>query len=146
VDQPIPVLSLEYAGPALRYSVWPQIVRICHLIALLACVGSTLFIAFVDTQWGVLGGIPIFAAGMLAIVGAALVRDWWGLALGVCNVGVCLLFMLLVNLLTWSPDEAHMPFSIMGAVYTPLAGYVTWRTGAFRGTTTGPAATAAQAL
>ncbi len=138
MDQPIPVLTLEYAPPAAARgsAVWRTIVQVCHLTALLACAGTTIFIAFIDTQWGVLGGIPIFISGTLAAVGAAIRRDWLGLALGVCNVGVCVLFVLLVNLLNLSPRSAHMPFSIMGAIYTLLAGYLTWRTGAFRGTGT----------
>jgi hypothetical protein len=122
VNEPIPALSLEYAPADRRRTAWPAIVRACHLAALLTCATSTVVIAFVATPVGVLGGAVIFVAGTLAAVGAAIERDWIGLALGVCNVGVCVLFVLLVNLLNWGPDSAHVPFSIMGAVYTLLAG------------------------
>jgi hypothetical protein len=92
-----------------------------HWVALVCCALGTVVIAFVNVEVGVGSGLFISLSGLLLIVGGAINRDWRALGLGIGHIGVCLLFMLLVNLLLWGPGDAHVPFSIMGALYTIAA-------------------------
>ena len=119
-QQPIPVIPLEYEKPSdLPGSlVWRRIVRLSHWIALGACVIGTIFIGAVDTEYGVLVGLVIAPAGALLVIGGAINRDGRAAVLGICHVGVCVLFVSLGNLLNWSPRDAHWPMTIMGTIYT----------------------------
>src|SRR5688572_25751035 len=119
-QNPIPVMALDYAKPTGSLT-WPNMACWSHRIGLIACAAATLFIALIDTEFGVLGGIPISAAGVTAIIGAGYAKNGWSLALGICHLGICVLFVALVNLLNWGPQTAHLPFAIMGAAYTTLA-------------------------
>jgi hypothetical protein len=129
-QQPIPVIALEYANPVGDGSPrWRRIVRVTHWAALAACAAATLIIGAVTTRYGVLIAVVIAPAGVLITVGAAINRDWRSLTLGVGHVGVCLLFVLLVNLLRWAPDTAHVPMTIMGTCYTLAASWLAVRWG-----------------
>lgn len=76
--------------------------------------------------------MPIAAFGLLLITLGAVASDRRALVLGVCHVSICVLFVVLVNLLSWGPGDAHVPFALMGACYTTAAlGSAGWF-GAFR--------------
>ena len=121
-QEPVPVIALEYANPAIDPSpTWRRIVRVTHWVALGACALGTIVIAVLTTRYGVLSGLVIGPAGVLLVIGGAIGRDGWAILLGIGHVAVCLLFMLLVNLLPLNPDTAHVPMSIMGSVYTAAA-------------------------
>jgi hypothetical protein len=54
-------------------------------------------------------GILIMAAGWKVDVRAVLI--------GAAHCGICVMFVLLVNLYVWSPADAHQPFVVMGVIY-----------------------------
>ena len=84
------------------------------------------------TAWAVIAWICIFGMGARSVVftgpilfltGLYCVYSGWRLSyrgallLGSAQAGVVLLFVVLVNLLSWGPNEAKKPFIGMGAVY-----------------------------
>jgi hypothetical protein len=115
---PIPVLPLEYAPPAPAGGRWwRRIAFICLAVAWPLCLialGAILY----ETESVVITGPILFTLGVLALLGGLFTRHRLVVALGAAHCGICLLFLLLVNAMEWSPDEAHVPFLVMGTVYT----------------------------
>ena len=116
---PLPVLPLEYAPPAgTANRVWRCIVLICLPLGLLTCAIGVTAIHIVDVESVVVTGPGLFATGLLALLGGLFARNRVAAAVGAGHCAICLLFLLLVNLLHWSPGDAHFPFLVMGTVYT----------------------------
>ena len=116
---PVPVLPLEYAPPATAGGrVWRAILRVCLPLGLLTCVVGVALIYGYDVESVVGTGPLLFAVGLLTLVGGLLARNRVAVAVGAGHCGICLLFFGLVNLLNWSPNDAHFPFLVMGTVYT----------------------------
>ena len=67
-------------------------------------------------------GPLLLAIGAALAVFAGLARDVPAVILGAAHCAVCVLFFGLVNMLHWSPDDARVPFLVMGAVYSGVAG------------------------
>ena len=57
----------------------------------------------------------LFASILMALAVAYRLRAVGRIA--AAHWGICLLFVCLVNLLDWSPNEAELPFKIMAALY-----------------------------
>lgn len=116
---PVPVLPLEYAPPAsIAGRVWRRIVLVCLALGLLTCVVGVIVILAYDVESVVVTGPVLFVIGMLTLLGDLLTRKGVAAIVGGAHCGICLLFFLLVNLLQWSPNEAHSPFLVMGTIYT----------------------------
>ena len=56
------------------------------------------------------------------IAGGLLCTQPWVWGIGLAHVGVCVLFVALVNTLSWGPRQAERPFIGMGAAYNALSG------------------------
>jgi len=69
----------------------------------------------------------LFSGPLLLLVGLAMVTGGfyrrqpfiWGL--GSAHCAICVLFIVLVNLLNWSPSEAAQPFAVMCGAYNLLS-------------------------
>ncbi len=85
---------------------------------------------FVDVESVVVTGPIIVIAGVVMIVCGCKVHFWAAAVIGVMHVSIALLYVSLVNLLGWGPDEAKLPFMQMGAVY--LAIITPWSLWAWR--------------
>jgi hypothetical protein len=77
------------------------------------------------TETVVITGPVLFTLGVLSLLGGLFTRDRLAAGLGACHCGVCVLFVILVNALRWSPDDAHDPFVAMGTIYTLGAAFPT---------------------
>jgi hypothetical protein len=125
MSDPVPVIPLAYARPdaeppALR-GAWGRAVRVCHVLALLCCAVGWALLAFVDVETVVVSGPVLFVLGLVLIVAGGVTRSWRAVGFGAAHVGVCILFVALVNLRHWSPRQAEAPFTIMGSAYTSAA-------------------------
>ena len=119
MSEPVPVIPLEYAPPERRPSAaWRSIVRVCHALSLLWCAVAWVLIVVGFARSVLATGPVLFLLGALLVVGGLLTRDVRAAAFGSAHMAICLLFVLLVNLLHWGPDEAERPFAVMGALYT----------------------------
>jgi hypothetical protein len=123
MTEPLPVIPLEYAKPPegeARARVWRRMNRI-SLVAggAVALVGWVAMMS--DVHAALVAGPVLGCAGALMIIGGLWRRQpWiWGIGLGHC--GVCLLFVALVNLLRWGPQEATEPFRAMAGGYNLLS-------------------------
>ena len=124
---PLPVLPLEYAPAAsadARTRTWRRITLVCLEVAGATCVVGLAAIAY-QTESVIVTGPILFTLGVLALVGGLFTRDRLAAALGASHCFICLLFVFLVNALRWSPDEAHLPFLVMGTVFTLAVIYPT---------------------
>ena len=113
---PIPVIPLEYAqtDPSLRRDRIG--VRVCLVLAAVACLGGWGLI-FVDTETVVVSGSVLLLAGFGLFVFSLRTRFRPGMALGLAHCALPALFVGLVNGLGWGPQTAHVPFLVMGAFY-----------------------------
>ncbi|HEX2971241.1 MAG TPA: hypothetical protein VHP11_02840, partial [Tepidisphaeraceae bacterium] len=78
----------------------------------------------------------VLASGpLLMLVGLATaiygIRHTYGgvVSIGVAHMGICILFVSLVNLLSWGPGAAREPFIAMGAMYILATGPWSWWVG-----------------
>jgi hypothetical protein len=116
---PLPVIPLEYAPADTSARKFRMALRVCQALAIAVCaVAFTLL--FVDVESVLVTGPLIFVLGAALVVMGGKVRDWARFGIGAAHVGVCVLFVFLVNLLHWSPGDADVPFKWMGGFY--LAG------------------------
>ena len=119
---PQPVIPLEYAkeGPSL---FWDRVVRWMTPAAWVAALLAWGLIWY-ETESVLFTGPVLFSAGLVMVISEALARRNRGaiLLLGAGHVGICLLFVGLVNLLSWGPGEARWPFLVMGALYVIASG------------------------
>jgi hypothetical protein len=116
--QPIPVIPLEYEHPAVAAVARPsRALRVSAILAWAACMVAWGLLACVDVETVIVTG-PIIAllGGMVAVRGIIERRAGFTV-LGAAHLGICLLFVVLVNLLRWSPREAFTPFTVMGAMH-----------------------------
>jgi hypothetical protein len=122
MPEPIPVIPLAYADPGTieRFRAWRWVNRICLIVGGFASFIAWLLLFFqVETVLG--SGPVLFLTGGLMVTGGLLRRRPWMWGIGICHCAICLLFVLLVNLLHWSPADARGPFIAMGAAYNLLS-------------------------
>lgn len=121
MTEPVPVLPLEYAPPpAAGYPKWRRVARLSAMIAWPCCLIAWALL-FVEVESVLFTGPVIFTLGLLAVLGGALNREVFLVVLGAAHCAVCVLFVVLVNYFSWSPQEAEWPFITMGALYTFVA-------------------------
>jgi hypothetical protein len=122
--EPVPVIPLEYEHhddtPA--RSRLGQVAQWLLILAWAACAGTWAALVLIDTECVVVGGPIIALLGIaMAVTGFRAGRPGYSW-LGLVHVAVCVLFVVLVNALSWSPREAHLPFTVMGAVHVIATG------------------------
>ena len=123
MSQPLPVIPLEYEHPQVAAVARPgRALRVCVILAWAACVLAWMLIVGVDVISVIATG-PIIAllAGMVAVRGLIERRAGFTV-LGAAHLGICLLFIVLVNLFRWSPGEAQKPFTVIGALHVVASG------------------------
>ncbi len=90
--------------------------------------------AMVAVWWNtvtVLGfGPAIAAVAVLTAIAAVLGRYRAAAPIVVAQLGICGLFVGLVNGLDWSPEQARRPFNLLAPAYVAAVAWPTWR--AFR--------------
>lgn len=122
MSEPLPVIPLQYADtPADRPGAWQRVTRVALVLAWLCCVIGWACIAWVDVE-SVIGSGPLLATlGLLMLIGGLRLRrpEYW--VLGSAHCAICILFVALVNVRRWSPNDAEWPFTIMGGVYALCA-------------------------
>ena len=125
--EPVRVIPLEYEhrdDSAARTRLG-SVAQWLLIVAWAACAGTWAALLLIDTECVVVGGPIIAVLGIaMAATGFRARRPAYA-RLGLAHFGICLLFVMLVNLLTWSPRQAHLPFAVMGAMHviaTGLAG------------------------
>jgi hypothetical protein len=118
MTQPIPVIPLEYEHPATGALARPTgILRISTILAWAACAIAWLLIVWVDVESVIVTGPIIALLGTMVIVRGIIEQRSRHLIAGTAHLGICLLFVVLVNLRNWSPNEAAMPFTVLGAIH-----------------------------
>jgi len=122
--EPVPVIPLEYEhhdDTAARTRLGTGLQSLL-IVAWAACAAGWAALVLIDTETVVISGAVIALLGIaMAVFGfrAGRRRYAW---LGLAHVAICLLFVVLVNLLTWSPRDAHLPFAVMGAMHVIATG------------------------
>ena len=115
--EPRPVIALDYAPPSPRATIWRAIVRWTVPLSWLCCVVGT-FAILVEVESVLVSGPVLFVLGLLTLIGGKMTGRRWVTGLGWGHVGICILYVGLVNLRGWSPSEAEAPFAVMSIVYT----------------------------
>jgi hypothetical protein len=116
VSDPIPVIPLDYAPRVSPKAIWLHAkfwIPASWAVALIAW----LLIAFVDVESVLITAPVLVACGLFIFISGSVRRDSWWLCLGICHCAICLLLVGLVNVLHWSPQEAHHPFLWIGGLY-----------------------------
>ena len=117
---PIPVIPLDYAKPSTlsrQRQRWAGAAQVVLVLAAADALGGWLLIAFVDTESSVITGACLFALGLLLLIASSCAKLLLSAILAIAHCSICLLFTMLVNVLSWSPGEATKPFTIMAGVY-----------------------------
>jgi hypothetical protein len=117
-DGPVPVIPLQYAEPAADGRPrWRAVGRIGAAAGWLSCVVA-LGVITRKVESVLISGPLIALIGSLMILSGGLTRDLRVAVLGAAHCAVCVLFVVLVNLRNWDPDDARLPFVGIGTVYT----------------------------
>lgn len=106
------------AWGATRRGRWVQGTRWLLWIGWAVCALAWVLIAAVDVESVVGTGPALFLIGLATVVAGARARypAAWGLGLAHC--AICIVFVALINLLSWNPSQAAGPFTVMGLAYT----------------------------
>jgi hypothetical protein len=122
--EPMPVIPLEYEhydDTAARTRLGTRAQRLL-IVAWAACAAGWAALVLIETETVVISGPVIALLGVaMTVTGSRAGRRayaWVGLS----HVVICALFVTLVNLLTWSPQEAHLPFAVIGAIHVIATG------------------------
>ena len=120
-QEPIPVIPLQYAEPERQLRPrWYRTGRIGVALGWLCCLVALALILH-EVESVLFTGPILFVIGAVVIVSGAFMRDRWVVLLGAGHCTVCVLFVALVNLRSWNPADARLPFIVMGAAYTLVA-------------------------
>jgi len=103
-------------GPS-RRSSWVRRVRASSWVAWIISVVAWILIVAVDVESVMCTGALTLLIGIYQIR-PRLFREYRPLwALGIAECGVVILFISLVNIFSWSPSDAEVPFTLMGALF-----------------------------
>src|SRR5688500_1027572 len=117
---PVPVipLALDYAdATGRRRRLWLRAGRYAAAFAWLLCAAAWVLLRFVDVETVLVTGPALFLVGTAALTAGLAARRRLLASLGAAHCAVCVLFVALVRLRTWGPDDARDPFTWMGAAY-----------------------------
>ncbi len=117
--EPIPVIPLEYAKPTTvpRRLRWLRVAQWAVGLAALDVFVGLILIPVVDTESVGATGPILFVLGAALVVTSMKLKLLPGAMLGLAHCAVPLLFTMLVNVLRWGPNDASIPFLVMGGAY-----------------------------
>jgi hypothetical protein len=122
-QEPVAVLPLAYAEPETAgggRSSWRRINRGALLASIVVTAGAWCGVLY-HVESVLVGGPTLMALGALMVVGGLRRRQPWVWAIGTGHCAICMLFVALVNGLKWSPQDADIPFTVMGAAYNLIS-------------------------
>jgi hypothetical protein len=96
--------------------------RILLPLSWLTCAIAWLLIVRWHVETVLATGPMILSLGVLMLVLALRMRHRAGIVLATSHIGVVVLFVGLVNALSWSPSDAAQPFGVMGVMYVLASG------------------------
>ena len=96
---------------------WPLRVSLAASMVVTLCSAGVIFID-VETVLG--SGPAMMAVAVALLIFSIRQRFVPGVLLGLGHIGICGLFVGLVETLSWGPAPAAVPFSIMATIYTLL--------------------------
>ena len=109
-QEPIPVIPLQYAEAEHRVRpAWYRAGRVGAALGWLCCLVAQAFILH-EVESVIVTGPILFLIGAVLIVSGTFTRDRWMTFIGAGHCTVCVLFFALVNLFSWSPSQARLPF------------------------------------
>ena len=115
--EPLAVIPLQYENATAAQARPTKRLGIVAIAAWLACAVALGLIVAVDVESVMVTGPVITVLGLLLAVWALLEHRPPFLVAGAAHIAICLLFVVLVNVRQWSPREATLPFTVMGAMH-----------------------------
>jgi len=122
---PTPVIPLEYEQPLPGATPVGRALRWFVIIAWLVCVIALGLIVNVDVETVIVTGPLIAILGLMVLLRGLLDRRSAFAIIGAAHIGICLLFVTLVNVWNWSPADATKPFTLMGMAHVLGTGVAT---------------------
>jgi len=115
--QPMPVIPLEYEQPVTGAARIGRALRVLVIITWAVCAIAWGLIVTVDVHTVMVSGPVIAILGVMIILRGLIEHRSPFIVVGAAHLGICLLFVTLVNWRHWSPGDATNPFMVMGAIY-----------------------------
>ena len=127
--EPATVVPLAYAAFDLHQDRprWRRANRWIAGAAWTTCAVGWLAIVLIGVESVLVSGAVLTSLGVLLVTGGVLTHDRLVIGLGAAHCAVCVLYVVLVTVLNWSPSDAQRPFSIMTAAYTVLIVWPSFR-------------------
>lgn len=122
MPEPIPVIPLEYAASE-EVRVDRTLGRLLLTAWVITAIGWVLMVIHVETA--VASGPVLCVLGLMIAMMGVRRRRAWAAGIGAGDCAICALFVGLVLHFNWSPDEARVPFLLMGGVYVAISGVCT---------------------
>lgn len=118
-SEPLRVIPLDYAAPGSRrpHRFWWLAARWSLGLSLL-CLLVGWVLMFFDVETVIVTGPILMLLGFMLALSALRLRLVLVMLLGIAHCTICVLFFMLVNLFSWSPREAEIPFRVMTGIYT----------------------------
>lgn len=117
MDEPLPVLPLDYAGAGARSQKPRRFTLMMALITWLICVGGTIAV-WLSTESVLATGPALLSTALIMTIGTIKPFDPVGFTIGGSHIAVCFTFVILVNAFHWSPRDAQLPFNVLAPIYT----------------------------
>lgn len=113
-----PVLPLEYAPPEAARRLWPDRVLFWSSWVSAVAVGvGALLIPIISVETVLVSGPVVAIFGLLMLLTAVQTQRLMLLIVAIGHVGICGLFVALVNVFHLGPGEAKGPFLVMSLVW-----------------------------
>jgi hypothetical protein len=103
-----------------------SVARVMLVADLVVCLTALLLIPLTGVETVLLTGPILFISGLVTATVAGNSRYGSAMWVGIAHCGVCLLFVVLVNTLDWSPREAIHPFEAIGSFFSSAIGGAMW--------------------
>jgi hypothetical protein len=94
-------------------------------VAWIVCVMSWLLIVGLEVESVLITGPIILGMGLVVLILSVRLGMATGIVLAISHVWIVVLFVALVNILSWGPNDAAEPFGIMGFLHLVISGGLT---------------------
>src|SRR4051812_4397137 len=113
MDEPVPVIPLEYGSPDRGYATHCASNRVYLVVAAAASSIGAALIVLVTVESVLATGPVLLLSGVLLMVGGIRCADYTAVIIGSAHVAICMLFFGLVLWFHWGPGRATQPFAWM---------------------------------